>query len=353
MSVNGNDIVLEPSVLIGQLAYVLFGLFLLLLGLAIFYTIAKWARSGRQVEGEILGVRRRGAQFHNVYRYALLEGGWGEATSVQGSGSLAGRGTGTRRLIRVMPEHPEEAREPTSAVTWLTASGLVLGGGWLTYSSATEWKHSPFTWAFFATIAASVVRFLWPRLMRLLKTLQAVVTPPQPWNALPIERSEALGTSVAFPGPRASIRRPGHVGAIFCIASFVVFASALIPIRGLLHLRAGTRTEGTVLWLEVNNFNKPRHARFPEVQYTAADGETVRFLDRTGANPSPYKVGDKVTVLYQPGVKGTAMIDRGARNWEPAAALLILGTLLLGLGTLTLRGTVAVRRTVFANTESA
>ena len=131
MRINGSDIPIEPGVLLGQMAYVLFGLLLILLGAAILYTIAKWAFRGRKVEGEVLGVRRRGTQFHSVYRYALQQGGWGEATSVQGSSSLAGRGTGTRRLIRILPgdtsnrlpDHAEEAREPSEprhvvACTW-------------------------------------------------------------------------------------------------------------------------------------------------------------------------------------------------------------------------------------------
>ena len=110
-------------------------------------------------------------------------------------------------------------------------------------------------------------------------------------------------------------------------------------------LRSGTRAQGTVLWLEMNTSNNNHNSRFPEVQFTAADGAVVRFLDRAGANPSPYKVGDRVTVLYQPGQQGTAMIDHGLSNWEPVVALLLLGTTLLGLGVMALRGGVALRHT--------
>jgi Protein of unknown function (DUF3592) len=340
--INGNDIVIDPGAFFGHMAYVLFGLFLILLGAAIFYTIAQWARRGRRIEGEVLGVRRRNAQFHSVYRYALPLGGWGEATSVQGSGSLDGRATGIRKLIRVMPDHPEEAREPASPVMWLLAFGLTLGGGWLTWSSVTTWKHSIFTWIFFVLVAALAGRILWPRLMRLLKAVQAAVGPAQPWSALPIESAEMLGSSPAASRAQFSSRRPGRVGPLFCIAGVVVLATAYIPIHKLRELRSGTRAEGTVLWLEMSQFNNNRHNKFPEVQFTAADGSTVRFLDHTGADPSPFRVGDRVTVLYQPGKQGTAMIDYGLRNWEPVVALLVLGTILLSLGVMTLRGAVVV-----------
>ncbi len=350
MRINGNDIPIEPGVLLGQMAYALFGLLLILLGAAILYTIAQWALRGRRVEGEVLGIRRRGTQFHSVYRYALQQGGWGEATSVQGSSSLAGRGTGTRRLIRILPEHPpdssEEAREPASLVIWSLALGLVLGGGWLTWSSATTYKRSIFTWIFFLLVAAIAARLLGPRLMRLLKAVQAIAGPPQPWSALPIESAETLGL-LSAPAPRMQLssRRPGRSGLLFCVAGLVVLATALIPVRGLLALRSGTRAQGTVLWLEMNTTNNTHNSRFPEVQFTAADGTVVRFLDRAGANPSPYKVGDRVTVLYQPGQQGTAMIDHGLSNWEPVVALLVLGTTLLGLGVVSMRGTVVLRRT--------
>ena len=345
MRINGNDIPIEPGVLFGQMVYVLFGLLLILLGAAIFYTIAQWARRGRRVEGEVLGVRRRGTQFHSVYRYALPQGGWGEATSVQGGGSLIGRGTGTRKLIRVIPGHPDEAREPATPVMWSLAFGLVLGGGWLTWSGATEWKRSIFTWIFFALIAAIAARIVWPRLLRLLKAVQAAVGAPQPWSALTIESAESLGLLPAPPRVQMSSRRPRRVGALFCIAGLLAFAIALIPVRRLIELRSGSRAEGTVLWLEMSTTSNNHNSRFPEVQFTAADGSTVRFLDRAGANPSPYKVGDRVTVLYQPGKQDTAMIDHGLGNWEPVGGLLVLGTILLSLGVMALRNTVAVRQT--------
>jgi hypothetical protein len=93
-----------------------------------------------------------------------------------------------------------------------------------------------------------------------------------------------------------------------------------------------------VLSLYENTANRGSYSKFPEVQFTDLHGATVRFLDKAGADPSPYKVGDKVIVLYHPGDQGSAMIDHGRGNWEPAVALLILGTTLLGVGLLAARG---------------
>ncbi len=290
----------------------------------------------------MIGVRRRGGQFHSVYRYALPEGGRGEATSVQGSGSLDGRGTGTRRMIRVIPEHPEEAREPAAPVIWALACGLILGGGWITWSSATTWKRSIFTWILFSIVVAILGRFVWKRLTNFLKAVQAKVGVAEPWDALPIENVERFGSTPQTPRLQVVSKSPGRTPMIFVIAALVVWGTAYIPVHKLLLLRSGTRTEGIVLSLYENTANRGSYSKFPEVQFTDFHGATVRFLDKVGDDPSPYKVGDKVPVLYHPDDQGSAMIDHGRGNWDPVVALLILGATLLGVGLLAARGSVVV-----------
>jgi hypothetical protein len=80
---------------------------------------------------------------------------------------------------------------------------------------------------------------------------------------------------------------------------------------------------------------------YPDVTFTDTRGATVRFSDHVGSNPSPFKVGDHVTVLYQPAKPETAMIDRGWRNWESILGLLLMGTVMTGLGFLTLRAHIS------------
>jgi hypothetical protein len=332
----------EPGILFHQRAGVLGGLFLILLGVAILYTIAYWARRGRRVEGEVIGVRRRNGQFHSVYRYALPEGGFHEATSVQGSSSLYGRGTGTRRMIHVIPEHAEEAREPAAPVTWALAWGLVLGGGWITWFNATTWKRSIFTWIFFALVAAILGRFIWHKLTRFLNALQTKVGVAEPWDALPIENVERLGSISQTPRVQIVSKGPIRAPMIFVVVGLVAWGIAFIPARKLILLRSGTRTEGTVLWLNEDTTQRGSYSKFPEVQFTDLHGKTVRFLDKVGADPSPYHLGDRVPVLYQPDKQGSAMIDHGRGNWEPVVALMVLGTTLLGVGLLASRGSVVV-----------
>jgi hypothetical protein len=333
-----NDVPFEPRVFFGQIASIFGGLFFMLLGSAIFYTIAVWRFRGQQVEGEIIGIRRRGDQFHTVYRYALPAGGFCEATSVQGSGSPIGRTTGRRVALRVMPDKPAEAHEAASAPMWLLASGLVGGGGWLTYYSVTAWKHSVVTWILLALAAIYAGRKLWRKLAPYLAKLRSQPGVADAWSAVPIETAETMG--VLPETERLQIRqsRPNRTGAIFCVAGLVVLATAYFSTHKLILLRTGSRVQGTVLRLHADGSTNQHPGLFPEVEFRSTDGTVVRFEDRVGENPSPYKVGDRVTVLYQPGKQDTAMIDHGLGNWEPIAGLLLLGTVLTSLGIVSLRG---------------
>jgi Protein of unknown function (DUF3592) len=337
---NGNEIQIEPGFFFGQMASVLGGLFLLLLGAAILYSIAYWRLRAQQFEGVIIGIRRRGAYFHSVYRYALPGGEMREATSVQGGSSMKGRTTGRRLEIRVMADHPGEARESAAPVTWAVAVALVLGGGWLTYYSVTMWKRSAITWILFAVAAAYVGRRLWRWLAPYLTKMHSQLGASDAWSALPIESAETLGLSPEPNRFQVTGSKSRRTGAIFCIAGLAILAAAYIPAHRLLLLRTGTRTEGTVLRLESNTSNTPGNNHpglYPVVQFTSTDGTIVHFLSRAGSNPSPYKVGDHVTVLYQPGKQDTAMIDRGVRNWEPVGAMLLLGAAFTTLGFVGLR----------------
>jgi hypothetical protein len=337
---NGNEIQIEPGFFFGQIASVLGGLFLLLLGVAILYSIAYWRLHAQRVEGVIIGIRRRGAYFHNVYRYALPGGELREATSVQGSGSLKGRTTGRRLEIRVRADHPGEAREASSPVMWALALGLVLGGCWLTYYSVTMWKRSVVTWILFAVAAVYVGRRLWRWLAPCLTKMRSQPGASDAWSALPIESAETLGLSPEPIRFQVTDSKSRPSGAIFCIAGLAILATAYIPVYRLLLMRTGTRTEGTVLRLDSDTSNRPGNNHpglYPVVQFTSTDGTVVHFLSRAGSNPSPYKVGDHVPVLYQPGKQDTAMIDRGIRNWEPVGFMLLLGTAFTTLGFVSVR----------------
>jgi outer membrane lipoprotein-sorting protein len=99
------------ELLVSQAFDVFGGLFPSRIGAAIVYTLATWRFRVRQLEGEILGVRRLEPYFHGVYRFVLSNGEAGQATSVQSRNALRGFSGGWVLLLTLssMTVHAEEA----------------------------------------------------------------------------------------------------------------------------------------------------------------------------------------------------------------------------------------------------
>jgi hypothetical protein len=322
----------------GQVFDLLGGLFLLLIGAAIFYTIAAWRFRGLQVKGEIVGVRRRGPYFYGVYRYVLPSGEVRQATSVQSRNSPQGLQTGRHVPIQVMPDKPDEAREQHAPILWALAVGSLLSGAWLIYLGATVSRHGPIVWVLMVLAVAFTAHWLWSRVKALLAHMRPVAS-REAWGAMPIESAESLGASPNLTPQLSSTRsKLRSAGRIFIVLGVGVFAFAYWQARGLLELGHGVRTSGIVMALSEGSPGRSGDTfLFPVVQYTGQGGSVVRFHDRTGARPSPFKVGDAVPVMYLPGKPTTAAIDRGLSNWEPLAWLTAMGMIMTGMGFLAMR----------------
>ena len=124
---NLNGISIGHGIMFGQVGYLLGGLFLILIGLAVLYTLLYWRVRALHLEGEIIGVRQAGPYFHSVFRFVMPDGSTTEATSGQGSSSLRARTAGRRVAISVMPNQPHEVREAMSPTIW---AGHWLTGRW-------------------------------------------------------------------------------------------------------------------------------------------------------------------------------------------------------------------------------
>jgi hypothetical protein len=334
---NFNGISIGNGIMFGQVGYLLGGLFLLFIGLAILYTLLYWRVRALDLEGEIIGVRQAGQYFHTVFRFVMPDGSTKEATSGQGSSSLRGRLAGRRVSISVMPNQPGEVREAMSPTIWAWAIGSLAGGLWLTWFAFTAW--APTFWMWLALGAVAI--YLGSRVSRLLAARDPAKTgtpmsPEDRWAAVPIRRAEEL-----HPQPRVVVtgNRPRRTGFIFCVTGLAIIAFTYVPAHRLLLLRMGTRATGVVTALETNTGNNSDPSLFPRVQFTGQDGAMVQFVDRTGSNPASYKVGDRVAVLYRPENLSSATLDRGLRNWEPVAMLLLLGSCFTAMGACSLRST--------------
>jgi hypothetical protein len=273
-----------------------------------------------------------------VYRYVLPNGEVGQATSVQGHNTPQAFSCGRHVTIQVRPDKPGEAREQRATWLWALAVALLLGGTGLIYSGATVSKLSPFTWGLIVLALAYVAHWFWKRVKALLARMQPIAS-ADPWSALPIEPTESLGassaTTVSLSGRRSKSR---SAGPIFIFLGLGILALALWQARGVLQLGHGIRTSGRVVELSEGTADRTGDTfLFPVVQYTDRDDGVLRFQDRTGARPSPFKVGDTVPVIYLPGKPASAAIDRGSGNWAPFGWSAVMGIVLTGFGVLALR----------------
>jgi predicted DCC family thiol-disulfide oxidoreductase YuxK len=239
--VNPNNFSLQfgNGLFAGQVFDILGGSFLLLIGAAILQPLAYWRFRGLQVEGEIIGVRRRGACYHGVYRYVLPGGEYCEATSVQSRNSPQGLQTGRRVPIQVMTDKLDEAREQHASLLWALAIGLLLTGTLLVYMGAAVAKRSPIAWVLIVAAVAFVAHWLRLRMNTLLATIPPVARPER-WSALPIKPAESLGISPAsaprLSGTGAKSRRAthgcrpsGHSGPLEASASFSYRSDPSVP----------------------------------------------------------------------------------------------------------------------------
>lgn len=305
-----------------------------LLGNALF-----WRIHAVRVQGELIGVRRRGNVFRSVYRYALPAGGSAEGTSNEGSRSLLGRETGTRRALLVIPEHPNEAQEASSH-GWSVLGALLLGAAaWLFHTAITTWPVSQWTW-----IAAGLLLLycgvrIWRSILPAEKRLGAAgfkaLLPRRRADDLaesPLLRSEDIRATpewrAAEDRQRAMRRR---FTPVLLLTGIALMGTGIYLGRTLVRLESGVRVSGKVIALELRK-SGGHGVYYPIVSFETDTSIIVHFSDRVGSNPSAYHVGDAVAVIYPTGDLRAAIIDRGWVNWLPAALTFILGTALFAGG---------------------
>jgi Protein of unknown function (DUF3592) len=70
---------------------------------------------------------------------------------------------------------------------------------------------------------------------------------------------------------------------------------------------------------------------FPSVRFQTQDGKTVEFENKVGSNAPP-RVGDKVTVIYDPARPEEAKVALGSMfRFDPKALLLVGGIFLAAM----------------------
>lgn len=118
------------------------------------------------------------------------------------------------------------------------------------------------------------------------------------------------------------------VGAVLTLGG-IYELSRVLGIR-----RHGLRTEGTVVDVEETVEGDPESATlasYPVVEFTTAEGRTVRFTSRLSL-PVAIEVGKAVPVRYRGDHPEHAVIDTLMRTWAMPVTLLLFGLTALIIG---------------------
>ena len=296
------------------------------------------------VQGELIGVRRRGDLFRSVYRYALPAGGSVEGTSIEESSSLYDRDTGTRRGLWLILERPNEVQEASSPV-WGVVGALLLGAAaWTLHTADTMWPASRWTWiaagALLLYCGVRIWRSLLPSEKRLgAASFKALVGRRRADDiaASAVLRSEEIRTTPegrALEAKQRAMRR--RFTPVLLLTGIALMGTGIYLGRTVVRLQGGVRVTGKVIALELRKSGS-RGTYYPIVSFSTDTNVIVHFSDRVGSNPSAHHVGDAVKVIYPPGDLRAAMIDRGWVNWLPAALPFLFGAALFAAGARGLR----------------
>lgn len=118
---------------------------------------------------------------------------------------------------------------------------------------------------------------------------------------------------------------PFLIGSVFLIIGGV----EIINITKL--MLVSEEAEGTVVYM--NAYSDSDGVTYsPDVKFTTRYGEVIRFTDDLSTNPADFKVGDTVTVIYDPMHPQNVRIKTFVRLWLFPGIFVLVGLIPIGLG---------------------
>jgi len=337
---------------VNQVGFLLGGLVLLGIGLAIVGHEIYWRVHAQRVDGVLTGVRTRDGFYYSVYRYVLpATGASVEATSSTGSNSLRGRVTGTAMRLMVMPSNPEHAEPANSWLVFVLGVIFALPGLLFLWIALRFSPITTMTWVMLGVFAA-LGAFRIKKLLRAPSSLSAAGPSISQWNAdrmaqrradlqaipvVPAEQiQDAPKTSVfaarsnQLAGNR-STANPATVGAFLLLFGSILFGvGGWMGVKTTHMMTAAVRAPGVVIRMEGVGRSSSKQSYRAIVRFVTAEGQAVLFRDKIATRPALYDGGEAVVVLYLPeDPQGSAMIDHGIWKWLIPGVLMVLGGLML------------------------
>jgi hypothetical protein len=102
--------------------------------------------------------------------------------------------------------------------------------------------------------------------------------------------------------------------------------------RTLDFIADSSRAAGSVVEMQTRQDSEGDTLFYPVVEFTTAEGETVRFQSSTGSAPPAFEVGEEVEVLYDPALPENARISSFIDLWLFPTILLAFGGIFVLFG---------------------
>lgn len=119
----------------------------------------------------------------------------------------------------------------------------------------------------------------------------------------------------------------GAAGVVLLLAGFFLFESTRRFIAG------ADEAQGTVISLERSRSSSGSGSTYrPVVEFTASTGSRIEFTGGVASNPPSHRVGESVTVLYNPADPQSARIKSFVQLWFGSLLVLALGLLFGAIG---------------------
>jgi hypothetical protein len=96
-------------------------------------------------------------------------------------------------------------------------------------------------------------------------------------------------------------------GAVFLLVGVAMLVLAAIVAINSLDKAGGIRVEGVVI--------EARDNQKPVVEFRTGEGQRVRIEGGISASPTPYRVGERIGVFYDPADPSGALIDSFLERW--------------------------------------
>ena len=120
-------------------------------------------------------------------------------------------------------------------------------------------------------------------------------------------------------------------GTQFLMGSSFFGVSVFLIIRKKLRMKNWMKTTGLVLDIEVSQgmrqpMGKTRNTLFrPKVRFQTADGRVIDYEPQTSNSWSNYKVGEQISVYYNPQQPEKVMLGTGTGQWLRLIAFAVGG----------------------------